>query len=140
MSTIQKLIRQQVVDRCLAATALPSGSIYLSPRRDIPAEDLPALLIYSDSDVPVNQDDDQQQTHERAYTIIVGICVPARVEEDATDALAVQVRRALLSDDTLGQLVIRTLWSRQQWDGVENEIPESSTALSFTFHYFYQPE
>jgi hypothetical protein len=54
--------------------------------------------------------------------------------------MAAQVRHAILPDDTLGGLVMRTIWAQQQWDGVENDIPESGTALDFTFHYLYQPE
>jgi len=140
MSTLQKQIRDQVVTLLTAATGLPAGSIYRSPRRDIPADTLPAILIYSHGDRPVNADEDHQDTHERTYTLRVEIRVQGRVEEDATDDLAVQVRRAILADDTLGQLTIRGLWESQQWDGVENDLPESGTALDFTFHYFWSPE
>jgi len=140
MTTLQKQIRNQVFDLVLAQAGLPAESLYRSPRRDIPAVDLPAILIYSHGDRPVNADDDHQQIHERVYTLRIEIRVAARVEEDATDDLAVKVRRAILTDDSLGQLVNRTQWEQQQWDGVENDIPESGTALDFAFHYFWSPE
>jgi hypothetical protein len=140
MSTLQKQIRDQVVTRVMTVTGLAAGSVYRAPRRDIPASDLPAVLIYSHGDNPVNAEDNQQYPHERAYTVRVELRVAARVEDDATDAMAAQIRHAILPDDTLGGLVMRTIWAQQQWDGVENDIPESGTALDFTFHYLYQPE
>lgn len=140
MSTIQKRIRDQVVTLLTAASGLPAESIYRAPRRDVPVESLPALLIYSHGDRPVSQEDDHQGVHERIYTLRVEIRVAARVEEDATDDLAVSVRRALLTDDSLGKLANRAIWESQQWDGVENETPESGTALDFSFYYFWSPE
>lgn len=140
MSTVQKAIRDQVVTRIQVATGLPLGSIYRAPRRDIAAADLPAVLIYSHGDKAANLDDNQQFPHERMYTLRVEVRAQGRVEEDATDNLATQIRHALLTEDTLAGLVIRTLWEQQQWDGVENDVPESGTALDFTFHYLYQPE
>lgn len=140
MSTLQKAIRDQVVNLIQTATGLPTGSIYRSPRRDIAATDLPAVLVYSHGDKAANLDDNQQYPHERMYTLRVEVRVQGRVEEDVTDPLATQIRHALLAEDTLGGLVIRTLWEQQIWDGVEEDIPESGTALDFTFHYLYQPE
>lgn len=140
MSTLQKQIRDRALTLIQTATGLPALSLYRAPRRDIDAGDLPAILIYSHADHPVNSEDDQQRSHERAYTLRVEIRVAARIEDDATDLLASQVRHALLSDDTLGGLVWRTTWDQQQWDGVENQTPESGTALDFSFFYRYDPE
>lgn len=140
MSTLQKAIRDQAVTRIQAATGLPLGSIYRAPRRDIDAAALPAILIYSHGDRAANLDDNQQFPHERMYTLRVEVRVQDRVEEDATDLLASQIRHALLPEDTLGGLVIRTLWEMQQWDGVENDEPLSGCALDFIFHYLYEPE
>lgn len=140
MSTRQKQIRDLVLAAIQTATSLTSESIFRAPRRDIPTELLPAVLIYSHSDVPVDPMADQRYPHERAYTLRVELRVAERVEDDATDALAADVRRAVLTDDTLGGVAMHTSWANQQWDGVENEIPESGTALDFTFHYVYEPE
>jgi hypothetical protein len=141
MSTLQKQIRDLVLTKVQATTGFTDANSYRAPRRDIPAVDLPALLIYSHNDRPIDADVDQRFPHERAYTLRVELRVKERVEDDATDLLASQVRRALLTtDDTLGGLVMRTIWDQQQWDGVENDIPESGTALDFTFHYVFQPE
>lgn len=140
MSTLQKQIRDRVVQLVQTATLLPLSSIYRAPRRDIDAADLPAVLVYSHSDHPLSGDDDHQRQHERLYVLRIEARVATRVEDDATDLLASQIRKALLADDTLAGLVYRITWDQQQWDGVEEQVPESGTALDFSFHYLYQPE
>ena len=140
MSTLQKQLRDHVTTLLATATGLPSGSIFSSPRRDIPVELLPALLIYSHADKPMDEEEDHSKEHQRIYTLRVEARVSDRPEEDATDTLSIAIRKAILQDDTLATLVIRTTWALQQWDGVEEKAPVSGSAQDFNFHYFWRPE
>jgi len=137
----QALIRAAVRPRLLAASGLPETALYNAPRRPIPGEDLPALCLFSHGDRPVDPDDDFMQSHERVYTLRVEIRVEERPEDDATDALAMAVRRAFTGDDSLGlPFVRRVAWIGQQWDGAEDENPLGGTALDFNVHYLWSPE
>lgn len=142
MSSVQAQIRAAAQPLLLAATALPAGSYYKAPRFNIPESALPALLVYSHGDKPLSPDDDEMLPHERVYTLRVEIRVQERPEDDATDALATAVRRALLKDDSLGLggVVRRVVWIDQQWAGVEEDNPISGTALDFNVHYLWSPE
>jgi len=138
MSSLQFQIRAAAKPLLLAATGLTS--LFSSPRRNLGTAELPALCVFSHGDKPLNMDDDQTQPHERVYTLRVEIRVANRPEDDATDAMAIQVRRAMLADDTLGGLVRRIVWIDQQWDGSENDEPLAGTALDFNCHYLWRPE
>jgi len=147
MSTHQKQIRDAVKALLVTATGMQMatstptpGCIYPSARRDIPDELLPAILVYSHADKPVDPDEDHSKSHQRIYTLRVEARVADRPEEDATDALCIAIRKAVLQDDTQAQLIIRTTWDLQQWDGVEQVVPVSGSALDFNFHYFWSPE
>ena len=140
MSTMQKQIRDAVVALVTTASGLPTTSIFRAPRREIPVSCMPAIAIYSKNDTPENVDADQMQPHVRIYTITVEIRASARPEEDATDALAIAIRRALLAEDSLGGPALRTIWTNQIWDGAEDENPLAGTALDFAIHYRWRPE
>lgn len=138
--SIQAQVRAAAKPRLLAATGIPEASYFPSPRRNLSSKELPALCVFSHADKPLNPDDDETQPHERVYTLRVEIRVQDRPEDDATDLLAMQVRRAFLADDSLGGLVRRIGWSDQQWAGAEEENPLSGTALDFNVHYLWLPE
>ena len=139
MSTTQKLLRDAVVSAVQAA--LPGVSIFRAPRRELAGTELPAVCIFGQHDRPQNADeDDHAKAHPRAYTTRVEIRAKGLVEDDATDDLAVVVRRAVLSDDTLGGLCYRTTWSEQLWDGDDGDPPLSGTALEFSHFYLWRPE
>jgi len=140
MSTLQKQIRTRVAALLATASGLPTASIFQSSRRDIPVSLLPALLVYSHADKPVDTEEDHSKPHQRIYTLRIEARVADRPEEDATDTLCIAIRKAILQDDSLAQLVIRTSWDLQQWDGVEEATPVSGSALDFNFHYFWSPE
>ena len=108
-----------------------------SPRYKVPVESLPAIAIYGSTD-KIQSADGQPQ--ERIYTVAVDISAVGRVEDDSTDALAQQVRTAILSDDSLGGLAIRTVWASQEWGGVEGEKPTSGTLLLFDVYYWSAEE
>jgi hypothetical protein len=138
MSTIQKQIRDAVMVRLQTIPGVTT--FFRSPRRVIGEQELPALCLYSHNDKPLSDDDDHQQAHQRVYTLRVEIRAQGRPEEDATDDLCIAVRRALLQDDSLGQLVNRITWGDQQWDGSEDENPLAGTALDFNVFYLWRPE
>ncbi len=139
--SVQAQIRAAVQPLLLAATGVPESSYFKAPRRNLGAAELPALCVFSHADKPVDPDSDAMQSHERVYTLRVEIRVLDRPEDDATDALAMQVRRALLADDSLGGLARRITWTDQQWAGAEDqEDPLSGTALDFNVHYLWSPE
>jgi hypothetical protein len=99
------------------------------------------ICVFSHADKPVDPDADHEQAHERVFTLRVEIRVAERPEDDATDALAMAIRRAFLADDSLGlPFVRRTLWIDQQWDGSEEGGPLGGTALDFNVHYLWSPE
>jgi len=139
MSTTQKLLRDAVVASVQAA--LPGVSIFRAPRRELAESDLPAVCIFGQHDRAQNADeDDHTKAHQRVYTLRVEIRAKGLVEDDTTDSLAVAVRRAVLTEDTLGGLCDRTVWSEQVWDGDEGDPPLSGTALDFSHFYLWRPE
>ena len=136
MSTQQKQIRDAVF--ALISSAVGStATVYRAPRRDVAA---PAVSVYSKEDQPLDPECDVMAPHERVYTLQVEIRVEDRPEEDATDALAVLVRNAVLRDDSLGQLARRIVWSSQIWAGSEDDSPLAGTIVDFQIHYLWRPE
>lgn len=135
--SLQKQIRTAVA--ALLGT-IPGVKVFASPRFDIAEAELPALCVFSHGDVPSNSDDDHARAHERTYTLRVEIRAKGRPEEDATDDIAVAVRKAILADDSLGQLVHRITWAEQAWDGDEGEFPLAGTYLDFNVFYLWRPE
>lgn len=142
MSTIQKQIRDAFVS--LITAQVPGVNVFRAPRRDLGEADLPAICIFSHTDRPESEDDDHQQSHPRVYTLRVEIIVAGRVEEDVTDDLAVSVRKAVLSDDSLAggglALTRRITWSQQTWSGAEGDPAEALTGLEFNCFYLWRPE
>lgn len=138
MSTIQKLIRDAIVSAI--TTQVPTVTVFRAPRREIAESELPCVCVFSTSDRPLSSDDDHAEAHQRVYTVRVEVRALGRPEEDATDTLAVAIRKAVLTDDTLGRNAYRTTWDAQAWDGSEDENPLAGTALDFACHYFWRPE
>lgn len=139
MSTVQKLLRNALVSRI--QTALPAVTIFRAPRRELADTELPAVCIFGQHDRPQNADeDDHSKAHARVYTVRVEIRAKGLVEDDTTDVLAVAVRGAVLTEDTLGGLCDRTTWGEQLWDGDEGDPPLSGTALEFNHFYLWRPE
>ena len=127
-----KLIRDYIYAVVLAKSGLPAANVLRSPRYAIPTESLPALAIYGQSDKLVSPEGDQQ---DRIYTVAVDVTCLGRVEDDTTDALAQLVRTAIMEDDSLGGLAVRTTWSSQIWGGVEQTRAISGTLLTFDVYY-----
>lgn len=139
MTTTQRKIRDVVASRIQAA--MPEVHFFRAPHRDLAEAELPAVCLFGLTDRPENGDeDDHQQAHNRVYTLRVEILAAARGDDDATDDIAVSVRRAVLADDTLGGLVHRITWAEQTWDGSEGEFPLSGTLLNFNVFYLWRPE
>ena len=137
----QAQVRAAAKPLLLAASGLQETAYFPSPRRNLSPAELPALCVYSHGDRPADADADATQCHERVYTLRVEVRVADRPEDDATDALAAAVRRALLTDDSLGLPFVRRItWIDQQWDGAEEESPLAGTALDFNVHYLWSPE
>jgi hypothetical protein len=134
--TLQKSVRDFIVSALQAAGL----TVFRAPRFELGEENLPAVAVYSRGDRPENPDDDHQKAHARVYTVRVECRAKGSPEEDATDDLAVKVRRSILADDTLGGLVNRTTWSEQVWDGDEGEYPLAGTVLEFSAFYLWRPE
>jgi len=139
MSTIQSAIRTAVRSAVKTATGLSDAQIFQSPRIKVPIELFPAISIYSLSDRSVDPDADHLLPHDRIYQYVVDVQIQGAHEEDATDALAIKIRQAILADDTYGQLVLRTQWTDQQWGGLDLAPPISGTALTFESHYRFHP-
>ena len=97
--------------------------------------------MFSHHDRPADAAADSSRPHERIYTLAVDQQHVGRQEEDTTEALAIQVRQALLVHPMdLPQDVSYVTWGEQQWAGVETEKPLSGTVQLFSFHYLWRPE
>jgi len=138
--SLQKDIRDAIRPLVVAAAGIPDTSYFAAPRKDLADALMPLVAVYSTGDVPADPSDDHSRTHQRIYTLQVEIRCSGREEEDTTDELAIAIRRAILSDDTLGGLALRTTWVNQGWDGQDGDPPYSATGLQFSFHYFWSPE
>jgi len=136
--SLQKQIRLALV--ALLTQGFPDMHVFQAPRRQLDHPDMPSLSIFSHEDRPLNDEDDQQRSHIRCYTVRVELRVESLVEDDATDDLAVRVRQCLMTESLLGGLALRITWSAQQWDGAEGETPMAGTALDFNIHYLWRPE
>lgn len=147
MSTQQRAIRDAIVARLtteLAGLVAPEH-IFRAPERDLAKSDYPAVCVFSHGDRPANPDDNTDGQHRRIYTIRIEAIANGRPQEDATDALAVAVRRALLVDDSLPSAswvpaAWGISWSGQIWSGHEGETVEALTALDFDVFYLWRPE
>ena len=140
MATIGSQIRAYFHAQIVAATGLASAKVLKSPRFTVDAKDLPLIAVYSHSDKPEDADQISSRTHGRIYTVAVEMDVQGRIEEDATDALAVQIRKAILSDGTLGGICTYTTWSSQEWGSKETAIAESASVMLFSCHYMWRQE
>ena len=139
MPTIGSQIRNYFHTAIMSATGLPETSVLKSPRFHLDGDNLPLISVYSHGDKPLEADQISDRRHSRVYTVAVEINAAGRVEEDTTDALAIQVRQAILSDGTLGRLVNFTVWSSQEWGAKDNATAESATLLLFSCHYLWTP-
>ena len=139
MATLGSKIRAYFHSALVTATGLPDSKVLKSPRFHVEAVDLPIVSVYTHSDKPVDADAVSDRPHDRIYTVAVEINVAAREEEDATDALSIAVRSAILTDGTLGGLCSYTTWASQEWGSKENELAESATLLLFSCHYLWRP-
>lgn len=138
MSSKQKQIRDAIV---AALTPLvPSGNLFRSPRFTIAEANLPCIAAFSTSDRPAEDDSDHQAPHVRVYSIRVELRAIGRPEEDVLDDLSASVRRAILTDDSLGGLANRITWAEQLWDGSEDESPNAGSAFDFNVFYLWRPE
>lgn len=139
MSTLQRQIRDAFATRIQGA--LPGAQFFRAPHRELNKAELPAACLFGRQDRAVNGDeDDHQCRHERCYTVRVELLVAERGDGDATDEMAAAVRAAVLSDDSLSNLVSRITWAEQAWDGSEGEFPLSGTYLDFNVFYLWSPE
>lgn len=137
MSSQQKQIRDAAV---VLLSTISGVTVFRAPRREIGESELPALAVYSVGDRPESESAGGIDPHRRVYTLRVEIRVKARVEDDATDDLAMAVRRVLLPSD-LGDPANRCIdWTEQVWDGDEGEWPISGTCLDFAVSYLWRPE
>jgi len=145
MSTQQKAIRDAIFARLTAQ--MPGSNIYRSPRWSIDDSKIApgTLCLFSHGDRPATSEDDHSGRHERIYTVRIECIANGRPEEDATDGLAIAVRRALLTDDSLtdsGALALtrRITWNGQVWSGDEGEPVQALTGLDFDCYYLWSPE
>ena len=138
MSTQQRVIRDAIFTRL--AVQLPGVILMRSPRRMVDDAEIPCVCVFSHGDRPANADDDHAQSHERIYTVRVEAIAAGRPEEDATDALAIAVRKAILTDDSLGGSAWRITWAGQVWSGDEGDPVQALTGLDFDVTYLWSPE
>lgn len=146
MSTQQKAIRDAIFTRLTAQ--LPVGTLtFRAPRRSLDDTEigLGVVCVFSHGDRPANQGDDHSGRHERIYTVRIECIANGRPEEDTTDTLAIAVRRALLTDDSLtdvGALALtrRITWNGQIWSGDEGDPVQALTGLDFDCYYTWSPE
>lgn len=137
MSLQRKAIRDAVV-ACLEA-ALPVGThIFRSIRRELGEGELPAVCIYSVSNRPEDETQNQRYAHERVYAIRVEVRAIGRPEEDITEGLCDLICETVLTDLTLARLCHQVGWSDQLWDGEEQEQPLAGTAIDFHLHYTHE--
>lgn len=147
MSTQQKAIRDAIFTHLKAQLSgvVADSSFFRSPRREIADAEIPCVCVFSHNDRPANPEDDHAGRHERVYTVRVEVVANGRPEEDATDALAIAVRRAILADDSLTEtgalaLARRITWNGQFWNGDEGDPVQAITGLDFDCYYTWSPE
>lgn len=133
--TIQKQIRSGF--QAIIAGALPLAHVLMAPRFELGKANLPAVCIFGHEDRPREADADTSNPHQRVYTVRVEICVEDAPEDDATDAMAVAIRRAVLAENVLWEIVDEIRWTGQMWAGNEGEDPMARTALDFDVIYGY---
>lgn len=140
MSTKQAQIRNYVRAAIIAATGLPAEKVFRSVKSSIPVELMPCISIYSLGDSALSLDDDHQKIHTRQFSFVVDVMTSGSSSEDASDALAIKIRQAVLADDTFAQLVHRTTWTGQEWGVSEGSPTIAGTALTFTSTYEWDPD
>ena len=140
MTTIGSKIRSYFHTTIATATGLPAISILKSPRFQVGSADLPVVAIYTHSDRAEDPNQISDRRHSRVYTVAVEVAVEGRIEEDSTDALAALIRKAILTDGTLGSICTYTTWVSQEWGAKETQVAESATMMLFSCHYMWSPD
>lgn len=141
-------ISRQIINYALAQAAavgaalgLQPGQVHLLTSVQTPVESLPDVNVWTVEDRPREgeEETDSAGGQVRVLTFASAITVKSLDEAD-TDPFAVSFRRAILSDPTLGGLVLNTVWAGQEWGEGNTSAPTVSTKLTFRATYNWSPE
>ena len=125
----------------VAALGLDASQVHFLSTVQTDVDALPDINIWTveDKPRPEEEETDSAGCQGRVLTFAIAISVKS-LEEADTDALAVVCRKVVLSDPTLGCLVLNTNWSAQEWGEGATSTPTVSTKLTFTSTYTWSPE
>jgi len=140
MTPVSSRILDYVVAQLLTVTCLSTDQVHTPSLTRTDTNDLPDILVQPASDLPFGDPEtDSAGGQIRALTFTVDIAVVGQTIND-TDAMAILCRKAVLSDPSLGCLVLDTYWAGQEWDGNSAGTGTVFTKLFFTARYNWSPE
>lgn len=137
-------ITRQILDYARAAiiaeTGLTADQVYLDRGEDIDDDALPQIIVFAQSDDPREDDGENSDgAEDRVFSFGVSLAVAAG-DPSGSDALAVQIRKALLADRSLGNLVRWTSRGIQTWGRGAGSTPTQMTEQIFKSIFVFDPE
>jgi hypothetical protein len=124
----------------IAETGLSESQVYLDMGEDVDDDALPQVILFAQSDDPREDDGENSDGREdRVFSFGASIAVSTG-DPSGTDALAVQIRKALLSDRSLGGLVRWTSRGTQTWGRGAGSTPTQMTEQLFKTIFVFEPE
>ena len=133
LSSVITYVMAQIVTK----TGLKSAQVHSVSAVDADPSNFPDVIVYRIEDKADGDGiSDSSGGMNRLFTFGVTISAVG-VDESLTDALATQIRSAVLSDLTLGGNVVDTRWEGQKW-GIGNlTTPTVLTNMTFSSLYFW---
>lgn len=139
MTPITTQILAHVRAAIVAATGLPESQVYLDRGEDIDDDALPQVIVFAQNDDPREDDGENSDgVEDRGFQFGVSVAVRAG-EPSGTDELAVKVRKAVLSDRSLGNLVRWTSRGTQTWGRGAGSTPTQMTEQLFKSIFVFDP-
>lgn len=136
---ITRQILAYAMAQILAETHLAAAQVHFLDGIDVDPSALPDIVLMSMEDKIQENSEDSAGGMVRDYTFACAVTAASTVES-ATDTLASQIRKALLTDPFLGGLILDLAWESQEWGTGSGSTPLAMTRLTFTATYAWRPE
>jgi hypothetical protein len=139
ITPIPRQILAYAMTQILTETGLAASHVHSLDGIDIDPSALPDVVLMSMEDKIQEDTEDSAGGMVRDFEFSVAITA-ASTAESATDTLASQIRKALMSDPYMGGLILDLRWDSQEWGTGSGSTPLAMTRLTFTAPYAWRPE
>ena len=132
---------QAQLTTAVAAQGLTAAQVHPLTTIQTDPVDLPDITVFLVEDKPKGDEEETDSAggQTRVLTFAVAVVFNS-LQESATDALAMAIRKTILSDPMLGGLAFNTTWGPQQWGEGNTSKATVATKLIFNSSYQWSPE